>query len=83
MVWAVWTRKSLQRPFECLSSASAVQRLPHGVVLRHRLLARRLASGRAQARVQGAGGGAAAEQGADGGGDPYVNLFLMFLMPDL
>ena len=49
------------------------QRMPRGVVLWHRLLARRLAAGRAQAHVQGAGGVAAAGQGAKGGRAAGVN----------
>ena len=43
------------------------QRLPRGVVLRHRLLARRLAGGRAPPRVPGAGRCAAGGQGGGGG----------------
>ena len=44
------------------------QRLPRGVVLRHRLLARRLAGGWAPPHVQGAGRGAAGGQGGGTGG---------------
>ena len=44
----------------------AVQRLPRGVVLRHRLLARRLAGGRAPSLVQGAGRCAAGGQAGGG-----------------
>ena len=45
----------------------APQRLPHGVVLRHRLLACRLAGG-AQAAVQGAGRGTGCGQGGTAAG---------------
>ena len=51
----------------CASPCTA-QRLPLGVVLRHRLLARRLAGGRAPARVQGAGRGTAGGERGGGGG---------------
>ncbi len=44
------------------------QRLPCGVVLRHRLLARPLAGGRAPPHVQGAGGSAAGGQAAGAAG---------------
>ncbi len=44
-----------------------MQRLPRGVVLRHRLLARRLAGGRAPPRVQGAGRGTAGGHGGAAG----------------
>ena len=41
-----------------------MQRLPRGLVLRHRLFPRRLAAGRAPPGVQGAGGGTAGGQAA-------------------
>ncbi len=44
-------------------SIRSCQRLPRGVVLRHRLLARRLAGGRAPPHVQGSGRSAAGGQG--------------------
>ena len=44
------------------------QRLPCGVVLRHRLLPRRLAGGRAPSGVQGVGRGAAGGEGGAAGG---------------
>ncbi len=49
-----------------LYSAPLMQCLPRGVVLRHRLLARRLAAGRAPPCVPGAGRGAAGGQGGGG-----------------
>ncbi len=57
---------SVTSPFDVCSPPSHTQRLPRGVVLRHRLLARRLAGGRAPPRVPGAGSGAAGGQGGGG-----------------